>query len=89
MAIACAGYRVTANVGHHRVSFDSIVLVLGPTAQKYADYFEVCHLKRNIIDYTRSKVATDGEATEIRAMTAAFCDIVEAWIASTSPALKR
>ena len=24
MAIACAGYRVTAKTGHHRISFDSI-----------------------------------------------------------------
>jgi hypothetical protein len=89
MAIACAGYRVTAKVGHHRVSFDSVPLVLGPTARKYADYFEVCRRKRNVIDYTRSQVATGTEAAEIRAMTTAFYEVVEAWIDSTSPALKR
>jgi hypothetical protein len=31
----------------------------------YADYFETCRRKRNVIDYTRSHVATDSEANEI------------------------
>jgi hypothetical protein len=39
MAIACAGYRVTAKIGHHRISFDSSKLALGAGAAKYADYF--------------------------------------------------
>ena len=51
MAIACAGYRVTAKAGHHKVSFDSIKLAVGAGADKYADYFELHH-KRNVINYT-------------------------------------
>jgi hypothetical protein len=39
MAIAAAGYRVTAKTGHHKVAFDSITLALGPAAQRYADLF--------------------------------------------------
>jgi hypothetical protein len=62
MVIACAGYRVTAKTGHHKVSFDSIKLALGAGANKYADYFERCRRKRYVIDYTRSHVATDTEA---------------------------
>ena len=89
MAIACAGYRVTARVGHHRVTFDSLLLALGGTAQKYADYFETCRRKRTAIDYTRSNVATETEATEIRAMTAEFYAVVETWIKATAPALRR
>ena len=89
MAIACAGYRVTAKVGHHRISIDCIPLILGPTAQKYSDYFETCRRKPNVIDYTRSEVATDTEADEIRGMAAAFCDVVEVWIGTTLPDLKR
>ena len=61
MAIACAGYRVTAKTGHHKISFDSMKLALGAGADKYADYFETCRRKRNVIDYTRSHVATDTE----------------------------
>src|SRR5207253_3625404 len=60
MAIACAGYRVTAKTGHHKISFDSIKLALSSgAADKYADYFETCRRKRNVIDYTRSHVATE------------------------------
>ena len=40
MAIACAGYRVTAKTGHHKVALDSVKLALGGTADKYADYFK-------------------------------------------------
>lgn len=31
MAIACAGYRVTAKTGHHRVTLDAITLAAGLT----------------------------------------------------------
>src|SRR6266852_977966 len=65
MAIACAGYRVTAKTGHHKISFDSIVVALGAGSDQYADYFETCRRKRNAIDYTRSHVATDTAADEI------------------------
>src|SRR3989454_3246355 len=64
MAIACAGYRVTAKTGHHKMTFYSANLALGAGASKYADYFETCRRKRNVIDYTRSQVATDTEAKE-------------------------
>jgi len=84
MAIASAGYRVTAKTGHHKVAFDSIMLALGPAAQKYADYFETCRRKRNVIDYTRSHVATDTEAREILATATEFHAFVEARIKSSS-----
>jgi hypothetical protein len=89
MAIACAGYRVVAKTGHHKVAFDSIALALGAGASKYADYFERCRRKRNVIDYTRSHVATDSEAAEIIQQATEFHGFVEAWIKSTFPTLRR
>ena len=89
MAIACAGYRVTAKTGHHKISFDSMKLALGAGADKYADYFETCRRKRNVIDYTRSHVATDTEAKEIVEKATEFYEFVEAWIDSKVPKLKR
>lgn len=89
MAIACAGYRVTAKTGHHKISFDNIKLALGPLADKYTDYFETCRRKRNVIDYTRSRVATETEAKEIVEKAAEFYNLVEAWIDSKFPNLKR
>jgi hypothetical protein len=67
MAIACAGYRITSQVGHHRISFESAKFLLGNRAHRYADYFETCRRKRNTIDYTFSNVATETEAKEILA----------------------
>src|SRR5207247_6125914 len=80
MAITCAGYRVTAKTGHHKVAIDSVKLAVGSTVDKYADYFDRCRRKRNVIDYTRSHVATESEANEIVRQATEFYDFVEAWI---------
>jgi SAV_6107-like HEPN len=89
MAIACAGYRVTAETGHHKVALDSVTLAVGSTVGKYANYFDRCRRKRNVIDYTRSHVATDSEANEIVQEATDFYEAVEGWIDSKFPALKR
>jgi hypothetical protein len=89
MAIACAGYRVTAKTGHHRVTVDAITLAIGATASAYGDYFETCRRKRNVIDYTRSHVATETEAAEIVKKAREFYDLVETWIDSKFPHLTR
>lgn len=88
MAIACAGYRVTAKAGHHKVTVEAITLAVGAAVSAYADYFETCRRKRNVIDYTRSHVATDSEADEIVTKAREFYDVVEAWIESKFPDLK-
>lgn len=64
MAIACAGYRVTAKAGNHRVTIDAIALTVGDRGKRYADYFETCRRRRNVIDYTRAHVATDSARTQ-------------------------
>ena len=89
MAIACAGYRVTAKTGRHKISFDGIKLALGAGADQYADYFETCRRKRNVIDYTRAHVATETEAQEIVRKAAEFYEFVEGWIDAKFQRLKR
>jgi hypothetical protein len=89
VAIACAGYRVTAKTGHHKVTVDAITLAMGGAAREYADYLETWRRKRNVIDYTRSRVATETEADEIVAKATKFYELVEAWIASKFASLKR
>jgi hypothetical protein len=89
MTVACAGYRVTAKTGHHRVTLDAITLAIVAEVGEYADYLETCRRKRNVIDYTRSQVATDSEADEIVAKAREFYDVVEAWIESRFPDLRR
>jgi len=89
MAIACAGYRVTAKTGHHKMTFYCANIALGPVADKYADYFETCRRRPNVTDYTRSHVATETEAREIVAKAMEFHKSVEAWIDSKFPKLRR
>ena len=89
MAIVCAGYRVTAKTGHHKVTIESVKLALGGAADKYAHYFERCRRKRNVIDYTRSSVATESEANEIVQQATDFYEFVEAWIDASFPNLRR
>src|SRR6516225_2734607 len=72
MAIACAGYRVSSGPGHHRLHFEATRIVLGPSAQRFLDYFEVSRRKRNVIDYDYAFVATDTEAQEILNEAKAF-----------------
>jgi hypothetical protein len=77
--------------GEDRPSQDRIReagLALSSGAGKYTDYFETCRRKRNVIDYTRSDVATDTEADEIVDMANEFAEFVEAWIDARFPHLK-
>ena len=88
MAIACAGYRVTTKTGHHKVALDSVKLAVGSAVNKRADYFERCRRKRNVIDYTRSHVATESEANEIVRQATEFYEFVEVWIHTRFPNLR-
>ena len=87
MAIACAGYRVSAKIGHHQVSLESATIALGKSAEELTDYFEICRRKRNQIDYTRTRLVTESEAKEIVIKAKEFCEVVETWIAKNHPKL--
>jgi hypothetical protein len=88
MAIACTGYRVSARAGHHKISFESLHLALGKTAEPYGDYFDRCRRKRNLIDYDDAYVATETEAQEIVTKANELFCMVEEWIAKTDSSLK-
>jgi hypothetical protein len=89
MTVACAGYRIAATPGHHRLAFDAAKIALGKTADPYVDYFEICRRKRNTIDYMLSNVATETEAEELCLQAATFYMFVEKWIAAKFTALKK
>lgn len=88
MAIACSGFRVTPGGGHHRISFEALILAVGKAAAPYGDYFDRCRRKRNVIDYDDANVATETEAQEIVEKAVEFITVVEKWIAAKYPALK-
>ena len=89
MAIACAGYRITAKIGHHKVSLEGAMLALGKSAQGLTEYFETCRRKRNQIDYAQSRVASETEATELVTNAKHFHALVEDWIAKNHPKLDK
>src|SRR5260370_14679873 len=88
MASACAGYRVSTGAGHHKISFESLRLAIGKAAKPFADYFDRCRRKRNVIDYDDAYVATETEAREIVTKAKEFLDMVERWISKNNPSLK-
>ena len=79
--------RGTTERGERVVQRDAVCV--GAGADNTADYFETCRRKRNVIDYTRSHVATETEATEIVKKATEFDGFVEGWIESKFPNLKR
>jgi hypothetical protein len=88
MAIACAGYRVSSRSGDHQISIEATKLALGKVADSYADYFDMCRRKRNLIDYTDAHVATESETDEIVRKANEFLKLVESWISANYPFLK-
>ena len=85
ISIACAGYRLAASPGHHRLAFEAARLALGTSAARLLDFFEACRRKRNVIDYDHASVATHTEAEEIVVEAKEFFELVERWIAANHP----
>jgi hypothetical protein len=87
MAIACAGYRVTAKKGHHQVSFEAAELAMGPSVARLTGYFETCRRKRNMLDYDVANVVSDTEAAELLQKAREFKQEIKAWTARCYPHL--
>jgi hypothetical protein len=85
MAIACAGYRVSAKQGHHENTFVGLELAMGPAAAKFARYFNTCRKKRNTVDYNLANVVTETELDELLEKAGAFKKLVEEWILKNYP----
>ena len=81
MAIACAGYRVSAKQGHHENTFVGLELAVGPPAAKLAKYFNTCRKKRNMVDYNLANVVTETELRELLKNVKDFKTLIEDWIA--------
>jgi len=88
MTIACSGYRVTIGMGHHQKTFEAAKAALGRPGERYADYFETCRRKRNLIDYDAAEVATETEADELLEKAREFQALVEKWIEKNHPLYK-
>jgi len=81
-----AGYRA-AGAGHHWATFNALPAIMGPEAQKRADYLDSCRTKRNITDYDRAGEISLGEAEELLAEVRAFRTELLDWLRATYPDL--
>ncbi len=87
MVLACAGYRVSARAGHHKIALQGAAFALGGVeVAHFAAYFDRCRMKRNVIDYLTASVATTTEAEELLREARDFHALVERWIAVNFPA---
>ena len=59
------GYRVSAKVGHHRVTLLVVREALGRKADRLVNYFEVCRRKRNRVDYDLAGIVSETEVIEL------------------------
>jgi hypothetical protein len=85
MAIACAGFRVTAKQGHHENTFLAMELAMGTSVASFARYFNVCRKKRNLVDYNLANAVSETELDELLEKAAEFKEIVEPWIFKNYP----
>ena len=86
LALACAGYRVSATLpGHHQTTFEAAGLVLGATGRHFTDYFETCRRKRNVIDYDSADVVSELQAAELAGKATQYHSLVEDWIVKNHP----
>jgi hypothetical protein len=89
MVIACCGYRVPTRAGHHQITFEVLPLAPGAAFQDYAEYFDVCRQKRNLVEYDGVLLASETEVEHLLLEVSSFQTDVEDWIKSQHPDFAR
>ena len=84
-ALAAAGYRASREQHHYRV-IQSLEATIGAEPELIA-LLDSFRKKRNIVDYERAGVVSDGEAREIRRLAIRIRDDVVAWLRQHHPNL--
>ena len=60
---------------------------MGSDAASYAVYFDVCRVKRNLVEYDATEVATETEVVELLRKVGEFDGLVANWIEKNHPTL--
>jgi len=66
------GYRVSAKIGHHKVTLEVAEIILGNDASMLLNFFDFCRRKRNKVDYDQAEVVTTTEVDELIKNVLAF-----------------
>jgi hypothetical protein len=66
------GYRVSAKIGHHQLTFELAGEIIGASAYPYVDFFDLCRRKRNKVDYDLADVVSESEVVDLIEAVLAF-----------------
>jgi hypothetical protein len=81
-----SGYRTKpSRGGHHWITFSVLPDIMNDSIKEYADYFEVCRVKRNISDYENVDEISQSESVELIMEVIKFKQIVLRWIEEYKP----
>ena len=87
MVLAASGLRVTAQRGHHAVTWQALPELMGEAMRETAVYFDSCRALRNVTDYDRAGIVSAAEVAELRREAAALRTAVLGWLAEEYPGL--
>ena len=76
------GYRITAKIGHHKITFTAASIILGKQFDHFFSLFEICRRKRNKVDYDQADVATESELIDLISHVNKFEKIIHQWMSS-------
>ena len=87
IVLAASGLRVTAQRGHHVVTWRALPELMGDDVGDTAVYFDSCRTLRNRSDYDRVGVVSEAEVDELLRETEAFRGQVIDWLSGEHPRL--
>jgi uncharacterized protein (UPF0332 family) len=85
IVLAASGLRVTAQRGHHTVTWQALPELMGDDVGDTAVYFDSCRTLRNRSDYDRVGVVSEAEVEELLRETEAFRGQVIDWLSREHP----
>jgi len=86
IVVRAAGYR-PSGVGHHWMTFQLLLDILGPGEQDRVDYLDSCRQKRNVAAYDRAGLVSESEVSELLHEVRGFRSAVVAWLRRGHPEL--
>ena len=87
IVILAEGCRITAKMGHHKISFSVASTILDKSFQDYFSLFQVCRRKRNKVDYDLADIVTKTELQELIAKVKEFNRDIFEWLAANHSSL--
>ena len=86
ITLRVSGYR-TAGTGHHWLTIQMLLEILGAREQGRVDFFDSCRRRRNIADYDTAGTVSQAQLQEILREAHLFQDFVLLWLRTNRPDL--